>query len=115
MHTKFGRARVRNTSFALVAAIAVLAAAWGDDASTSTSTTAGGVTATTGATSSGRTLKISAIPDQDPEKLVARDGAMAAYLTSKLGVKVEYVPVTDYAASSVSSRPATSTWSFTVG
>ena len=100
MHTKYRRPRVRKTLFALVALIAILAAACGDDASSSsTSTTAGGVTATTVATSSGRTLKISAIPDQDPEKLVARDGAMATYLASKLGVKVEYVPVTDYAAS----------------
>ena len=52
-----------------------------------------------GSASSDRTLKISAIPDQDPEKLVARDGAMATYLASKLGIKVEFVPVTDYAAS----------------
>ena len=46
-----------------------------------------------------RTLRISSIPDQDPDRLAARDGAMAEYLTSALGVKVEYVPVTDYAAS----------------
>jgi phosphonate transport system substrate-binding protein len=45
------------------------------------------------------TLRISSIPDQDPDKLAARDGAMAQYLAGKLGVKVEYVPVTDYAAS----------------
>ncbi len=45
------------------------------------------------------TLKISSIPDQDPDKLAARDGAMARYLAEALGVKVEYVPVTDYAAS----------------
>jgi len=46
-----------------------------------------------------RTLKISAIPDQDPAKLVTINGAMASYLATKLGRKVEYVPVTDYAAS----------------
>jgi phosphonate transport system substrate-binding protein len=45
------------------------------------------------------TLRISSIPDQDPDKLAARDGAMAEYLAAALGVKVEYVPVTDYAAS----------------
>jgi phosphonate transport system substrate-binding protein len=45
------------------------------------------------------TLKISSIPDQDPDKLATRDGAMATYLSQALGVKVEYVPVTDYAAS----------------
>ncbi len=55
--------------------------------------------ATTAAPVAIRTLKISAIPDQDPEKLAKRDNAMAAYLAAKLGVKVEYVPVTDYAAS----------------
>ena len=46
-----------------------------------------------------RTLKISAIPDQDPAKLATINGTMAAYLASTLGVKVEFVPVTDYAAS----------------
>ena len=46
-----------------------------------------------------RVLKISSIPDQDPEKLATRDGAMARYLAKTLGVEVEYVPVTDYAAS----------------
>ena len=46
-----------------------------------------------------RTLKISAIPDQDPAKLVTINQAMAAYLATELGVKVEFVPVTDYAAS----------------
>jgi len=46
-----------------------------------------------------RTLKISAIPDQDPAKLATINAAMATYLASKLGVKIEYVPVTDYAAS----------------
>ena len=48
---------------------------------------------------SARTLKISSIPDQDPDKLAARDGAMAKYLSTALGVDVEFVPVTDYAAS----------------
>jgi phosphonate transport system substrate-binding protein len=44
-------------------------------------------------------LKISSIPDQDPDKLAARDGAMARYLSTALGVEAEFVPVTDYAAS----------------
>ena len=43
-----------------------------------------------------RTLKISAIPDQDPAKLVTINQAMATHLAAKLGVKVEFVPVTDY-------------------
>lgn len=45
------------------------------------------------------TLHISAIPDQDPAKLTALYGAMAAYLHTTLNVPVDYVPVTDYAAS----------------
>jgi len=53
----------------------------------------------TSATASTRTLRISAIPDQDPAKLATINGTMAAYLSGKLGVKVEFVPVTDYAAS----------------
>jgi ABC-type phosphate/phosphonate transport system substrate-binding protein len=40
-----------------------------------------------------------AIPDQDPARLTEINSAMAGYLATKLGVKVEYVPVTDYAAS----------------
>ena len=45
------------------------------------------------------TLRISAIPDQDPDELTAREEALADYLSSTLDVEVEYVPVTDYAAS----------------
>jgi phosphonate transport system substrate-binding protein len=46
-----------------------------------------------------RVLKISAIPDQDPAKLATINTTTAGYLAGALGVKVEYVPVTDYAAS----------------
>lgn len=46
-----------------------------------------------------RPLVISAIPDQDPEKLQRLYGDVAAYLSSVLGIPVEYRPVTDYAAS----------------
>ena len=45
------------------------------------------------------TLVISAIPDQDPEALAARETAMAAYLSHALDVEVEFAPVTDYAGS----------------
>jgi phosphonate transport system substrate-binding protein len=48
---------------------------------------------------SGATLRISAIPDRDPAELVTRENALAGYLAGVLGVQVEYVPVTDYAAS----------------
>lgn len=41
---------------------------------------------------------ISAIPDQDPEKLNRLYGKVADYLKEQLGVEVVYRPVTDYAA-----------------
>jgi phosphonate transport system substrate-binding protein len=44
-------------------------------------------------------LRISAIPDVDPSDLAEREDAMAAYLAEELDVEVEYVPVSDYAAS----------------
>jgi len=46
-----------------------------------------------------KTFVIGAIPDQDPEKLARLYGLLADYLTAELGVKVEYRPVQDYAAS----------------
>jgi phosphonate transport system substrate-binding protein len=49
-----------------------------------------------------KTLTISAIPDQDPDKLQRLYGTVSDYLTEKLGVQVRYVPVTDYTASVVS-------------
>jgi phosphonate transport system substrate-binding protein len=45
-----------------------------------------------------RAFTIGAIPDQDPEKLQRLYGTLAGYLSERLGVKVEYVPVTDYTA-----------------
>jgi phosphonate transport system substrate-binding protein len=44
-------------------------------------------------------LMISAIPDQDPEKLQRLYGAVADYLSKELGIPVQYKPVTDYTAS----------------
>jgi phosphonate transport system substrate-binding protein len=44
------------------------------------------------------TLRIGAIPDQDPAKLTRLYSQVATYLSKKLDVKAEYVPVTDYAA-----------------
>ncbi len=43
-------------------------------------------------------LRIGAIPDQNPEKLNRLYGQVATELGRQLGVKVQYVPVTDYAA-----------------
>lgn len=42
---------------------------------------------------------ISAIPDQDPERLQRLYGSLATYLSKELGVPVKYRPVTDYTAS----------------
>jgi phosphonate transport system substrate-binding protein len=47
---------------------------------------------------------IGAIPDQDPEKLQRRFGLLADYLEGQLGIPVEYIPVTDYAASVTAFR-----------
>jgi phosphonate transport system substrate-binding protein len=46
----------------------------------------------------GGTLRIGAIPDQDPEKLARSFGLVADHVAATLGVEVEYVPVADYAA-----------------
>ena len=43
-------------------------------------------------------LRIGAIPDQNPEKLNRLYGLVADELSRQLGVKVSYVPVTDYTA-----------------
>lgn len=52
-----------------------------------------------GAHSGGGVVRVGAIPDQDPEQLARLYGAVADRLAAELGVEVEYVPVTDYAAS----------------
>ncbi len=51
------------------------------------------------AASSQPPLIVSAIPDQDPEKLQRLYGALVDYLSAELGIPVIYKPVTDYAAS----------------
>ncbi|MFZ9270903.1 MAG: putative selenate ABC transporter substrate-binding protein [Prochlorococcaceae cyanobacterium] len=43
-------------------------------------------------------LRISAIPDQNPEKLNRLYGQVAQLLSKQLGVPVQYVPLTDYTA-----------------
>jgi phosphonate transport system substrate-binding protein len=43
-------------------------------------------------------LRIGAIPDQDPEVLQRLHGTVADSMSQTLGLKVDYVPVTDYAA-----------------
>lgn len=54
--------------------------------------------AATGLDAAGGTLRIGAIPDQDPEKLARTYGLVAERLADELGVEVEYVPVAEYSA-----------------
>ncbi|MFC5474962.1 putative selenate ABC transporter substrate-binding protein [Paraherbaspirillum soli] len=44
-------------------------------------------------------LRVSAIPDEAPTELQRKFKPLGTYLEQKLGVKVEFTPVTDYAAS----------------
>jgi phosphonate transport system substrate-binding protein len=43
-------------------------------------------------------LRITAIPDESPTELARKAAPLIKYLEGKLGMKVEYTPVTDYAA-----------------
>ena len=43
-------------------------------------------------------FRITAIPDESPTELARKAGPLIQYLESKLGMKVQYTPVTDYAA-----------------
>ncbi|MFM9040926.1 MAG: phosphate/phosphite/phosphonate ABC transporter substrate-binding protein, partial [Vulcanococcus sp.] len=56
------------------------------------------------AQSSKPVLRISAIPDQNPEKLNLLYGSVASELSRQLGVPVKYVPLTDYAAAVTAFR-----------
>ena len=44
------------------------------------------------------TLKVSAIPDENPTELQRKFAPLGKYLETKTGMKVEFIPVTDYAA-----------------
>lgn len=46
-----------------------------------------------------QTLRVSAIPDEAPTELQRKFKPLGEYLEAQLGMKVEFVPVTDYAAS----------------
>jgi phosphonate transport system substrate-binding protein len=52
-----------------------------------------------GAAFSQQVFRITAIPDESPTELARKAGPLVKYLEGKLGMKVEYTPVTDYAAS----------------
>ena len=43
-------------------------------------------------------LRVTAIPDESPTELARKFAPLGQYLESKLGMKVEWTPVTDYAA-----------------
>ena len=43
-------------------------------------------------------LRVTAIPDESPTELARKFGPLGKYLEAKLGMKVEWTPVTDYAA-----------------
>ncbi len=44
-------------------------------------------------------LRVTAIPDESPSELARKAEPLMKYLEGKLGMKVEFTPVTDYAAS----------------
>lgn len=44
-------------------------------------------------------LRVSAIPDESPTELQRKFKPLGSYLEQKIGMKVEFTPVTDYAAS----------------
>lgn len=44
-------------------------------------------------------LRVTAIPDESPTELTRKAAPLMKYLEGKLGLKVEFTPVTDYAAS----------------
>jgi phosphonate transport system substrate-binding protein len=44
-------------------------------------------------------LRVSAIPDESPTELQRKFKPLGDYLAEKIGMKVEFIPVTDYAAS----------------
>lgn len=79
-----GRRRPRSLILAIVlSAFALVAVACGGDDDDA---------------ANGGTLRIAAIPDQEPERLARTYDLVSDYLAEALDVDVEYVPVTDYTA-----------------
>ncbi|MFZ6730913.1 putative selenate ABC transporter substrate-binding protein [Undibacterium sp. Ji42W] len=58
-----------------------------------------GLLAFAGLAKAQQVLRVSAIPDEAPTELQRKFKPLGALLEKKLGMKVEFVPVTDYAAS----------------
>ena len=85
---------------AMLAVLALLATGCGSDGDGGDSAaTDDADSSSTTAARSNEPFVISAIPDQDPEKLQRLYGTLASYLGERLGVTVRYEPVTDYTAS----------------
>jgi len=82
-------------------ALVALAVTFGcDDKSTGgSSSPATGPTAASSRPAAGGVLRFSAIPDQNSTELKEKFDALASHMSQKLGVKVQYVPATDYKAS----------------
>ena len=57
-----------------------------------------GVLSLAGAALAQQVLRVTAIPDESPTELARKAAPLVKYLESKLGMKVEFTPVTDYAA-----------------
>jgi phosphonate transport system substrate-binding protein len=53
---------------------------------------------TAGAAQAQQVFRITAIPDESPTELARKAAPLVKYLEAKLGMKVEFTPVTDYAA-----------------
>ena len=51
-----------------------------------------------GAAQAQQVFRVTAIPDESPTELARKAAPLVKYLESKLGMKVEFTPVTDYAA-----------------
>ncbi|WP_029000315.1 putative selenate ABC transporter substrate-binding protein [Azohydromonas australica] len=56
------------------------------------------LTALVGAQAQQTVFRVTAIPDESPTELARKAAPLMKYLEGKLGMKVEYTPVTDYAA-----------------
>ena len=81
----------------LLAVVAVMAVVGCDDSGTTGS--GSGTTVPSSRPAESKVLRFSAIPDQNSTELREKFDALATHLSGELGVKVQYVPATDYKAS----------------
>ena len=63
-------------------------------------------------TSAQQVLRVTAIPDESPTELARKAAPLMKHLEAQLGMKVEYTPVTDYAAAveALASRKVDLAW-----